>query len=324
VQRWFDPSCEYELVERRSKLFKRRSLNTRRVSVLAAFRHTFRLMRRSPALTTVALLSIAIGTGATAVVFAAVKAVLMDPFLYSNASELVQLRTDDTRGNPHSDWVSWSDFDDVTKQGASFESWGTYRYAVFNLAGESGSLPEALYGLTVFASLFSTLGVRPMLGTNVLADEDQPNGACVMELSYGLWVRRFNSDRRLVGRSTQVNGHACRIAGVMPPEFNFPMRLATTVRTPSPYVEFWAAPGVWPNPELLRNRDDFGYGAVARLRKGVTTAAANQELARISAELARKYPVSNKSRSMRALSLVERNLGVSVANSKIGLNSGIF
>ncbi len=279
--------------------------------MFANSRQFLRQMRQSPGLTAVALVSIAIGTGATAAVFAAVKAVLIEPFPYAKPSELVQIRTDDVRADPHSDWVSWSDMQDAARGTSAFASWGTYGYAVFNLAGDSGALPEALYGLTVSASLFETLGVAPMLGRNILPEEDQPKGACVIELSYGLWARRFNSDRAIVGRSVQMSGHACKVVGVMPPAFNFPMRLATTVRTPSPYIEFWAAPAVRPKPELLQNREDFGYGAVARLRPGVTAAHASQELASISAELAREHPASNKARSMRALPLVERNLGIS-------------
>ncbi len=279
--------------------------------MFANVRHSLRLMRRSPGFTAVALLSIATGTGATAIVFAAVKAVLIEPFPYAQPSELVQVRTDDRRADPHGDWVSWSDMQDAARETTSFSSWATYRYAVFNLAGDSGALPESLYGLTVSASLFPTLGVTPMLGRNILPEEHQPKGACVIELSYGLWARRFNSDRAIVGRPVQMNGHACKVVGVMPPGFNFPMRLVTTVRTPDPYMEFWAAPGVRPDPELLRNREDFGYGAVARLRPGVAAAQASQELASISAELAREYPASNKDRSMRALPLVERNLGIS-------------
>jgi putative ABC transport system permease protein len=251
--------------------------------MLSDVRHALRLMRRSPALTAVALASVAIGTSASAVVFAAVKAVLLQPLPYAKASELVELRTDFQRGNPREDWVSWSDAKDAVERGASFDSSGTYHYAVFNLAGDSHTLPEALYGLTVSASLFPALGVKPILGRNILPEEDQPQHACVMILSYGLWTRRFDSDRSIVGRSVPVNGHACTIAGVMPPEFNFPLRLATTVRTPSPYIEFWAAPLPRPGEDALRRRDDFGYGAVARLKNGVTAVQASQELARISA-----------------------------------------
>jgi predicted permease len=281
--------------------------------MLSDIRYALRVMRRSPALTAVALASVAIGTSASAVVFAAVKSVLIRPFPYANASELVQIRTDDTRGNPHSDWVSWSDMRDAMARSASFDSSGTYHYAIFNLAGNSNALPEALYGLRVSASLFPTLGVKPMLGRNVLPEEDQPGHACVIILSYGLWARRFDSDRGILGRPVEVNGHACTVDGVMPPEFDFPIATATSVRTPSPYLEFWAAPLPRPDQGQLQRRDDFGYGAVARLRSGVTAAQASLELAAISAELAREYPWSNQPRSLRALPLVERTLGASRA-----------
>jgi hypothetical protein len=254
-----------------------------------------RLMFRNPAMT------------------AAVKTVLLQPFPYAKPSELVQLRTDDTRGNPHSDWVSWSDLRDASERSSSLESSGLYHYAIFNLAGGSNTPPEALYGLTVSASLFPTLGVKPMLGRNILPEEDQPNHACVILLNYGLWARRFNSDRAIVGRSVEMNGHACLVIGVMPPDFGFPMLLATTVRMPSPYMEFWAAPLIRPDRDQLERRDDFGYGAVARLRSGVAAAEANQELVRVSADLARTYPIANRFRSLRALPLVERSLGASRA-----------
>jgi predicted permease len=276
-------------------------------------RHALRVMRRSPGLTAVALASVAIGTSASAVVFAAVKAVLLQPLPYARASELVEIRTDFQRGNPHEDWVSWSDMRDAAARSTSFDSSGTSAYAVFNLAGDSNSLPEALYGLTVSASLFPSLGVKPMLGRNILPEEDRPQHACVMMLSYGLWARRFHSDQSIVGRSVLGNGHACTVVGVMPPEFSFPMRLATTVRTPSPYIEFWDAPLRRPTEDQLQRRDDFGYGAVARLRNGVTAAQASQELARISAGLAREFPRSNQPRTLRAIPLLERSLGSSRA-----------
>ena len=281
--------------------------------MLANMIYAVRMMRRSPALTAIALASVAIGTSASAVVFAAVKTVLLQPLPYANPSQLVAIRTDFERGNSRQDWITWSDMRDAAERSASFDSSATYAYAVFNLAGDSNSLPEALYGLTVSASLLPTLGAKPLLGRNILPEEDQPSHACVIVLSYGLWARRFGSDRGVVGRSAPINGQACTIVGVMPPEFNFPLRLATTVRPPSPYIEFWAAPLRRPDPGQLQRRDDFGYAAVARLRTGVTLAQASQELARISADLAREYPLSNQPRTLRAVPLVERSLGASKA-----------
>ena len=270
------------------------------------FRHALRVLSRTPTLTAVALFSIAITIGATAVVFTAVKSVLIEPLPYTNAGELVQLRTDNTKfGKSHADWVTWSDAQDILRSNRTFQSAGVYQYRLFNLSGDGGSLPESLYGLGVTANMFSTLGVAPMLGRNILPEEDQPNRNNVMILSYGLWTRRFNLDRAIVGRSVEVNGHVCTIIGVMPPGFDFPMRLATTVRTPSQHMDFWTPIGKDPAKEERNS----GSGAVARLRKGVTPAQAEQDMQSISETLASRYPITNQYRVFHVCRIRDRFLG---------------
>jgi predicted permease len=274
---------------------------------MSTFLHTLRNLRRTPAFTAIALLSIAISIGATAVVFTAVKSVLIEPLPYAAAGELVQIRADDSRYGPsHADWVSWSDMQDVAKATRAFASLGTYRYALFNLSGDGNAPPEALYGVAVSASMFPTLGVTPMLGRNILPEEDQPGRDREMILSYGLWTRRFNSDRNIVGRSVEINGHPCTIIGVMPRGFDFPMRLATTVRTPSQHMDFWTPTGVDP---AKTNRLGPGYGAVARLRKGIAPAQAEQDLKAIGDSLARQYPRTNADRSLHLSLLRDKTLG---------------
>ena len=269
-------------------------------------RHALRLLRRSRTVTVLALLSIAITVGATAVVFAAVKSVLIEPLPYAKAGELVQFRTENTKfGNSRADWVSWGDIQDVIRSNRSFESVGVYHYSLANLSGDGKSLPEALYGLRVSASMFPALGVTPMLGRNILPEEDQPNRNGVLILSYGLWKRRFNSDPNVIGRSVELNGHAFNIIGVMPPGFDFPMRLATSVRTPSHYMEFWSPLGEDP----AHQDRNIGSGAIARLRQGVSLAQADQDLKSISELLARRYPVTNEGRVLHVGKLRDRALG---------------
>jgi putative ABC transport system permease protein len=201
-------------------------------------RLALRLFRRTPGPTAIALLSIALSVGATAVVFTAIKTVLINPLPYARAGELVQIRTDiKDAGGSHVDWTFWNDAQEIARRTRTLESVGIYRNAIFDLAGSPGALPEALYGLLISANLFPTLGVSPMLGRNILPAEDQPGGADEMILSYGLWVRRFNADRNIIGRVVNINGRDCTVIGVMPPDFNFPMRRAAA-HTPSPYVEF--------------------------------------------------------------------------------------
>ncbi len=203
------------------------------MSFLNDVRQALRLFRRTPGLTAIALLSIAITVGATAVVFAAIKSVLLDPLPYKNAGALVQLRTDYTRSRPHYDWVSWADMQDLKRANHSFESLGTYHYALVSLTGDANNPPEALYGLYVSADLFPTLGVKPMLGRNILPEETQIGRDREIILSYGLWSRRFASDRGVIGRSVEINGHFWIIIGVMPAAFDFPLRQAVTMKTPS-------------------------------------------------------------------------------------------
>jgi predicted permease len=274
------------------------------MSMLRDLRLALRLFWRTPLLTGVALFSIALSVGATAVVFTAIKAVLINPLPYAHPEELVQIRTDFPKFEPsHSDWALWNDAQEITRRTRTLASVGVYRNEIFNLAGDTSTTPEALYGLRVSASLFPTLGVTPMLGRNILLDEDQPGHSNEMILSYGLWARRFNADPNVVGRTVTVAGHDCLVIGVMPPDFNFPLRRGA-VHTPSPYVEFWAP---------LRSGRPIsateGLGLVGRLRKGVSLAEAQQDLASIGAGLSREFPVTNRDHTLRMGLFRNRTLG---------------
>jgi putative ABC transport system permease protein len=268
-------------------------------------RVAFRLLRRTPSLTGIAVLSTALSVGATAVVFTAVKAVLLKPLPYSHPSELVQLGTRFPRAGPsHIDWVFWNDTQEIVRRTRALQSVGIYGNAVFDLGGGAYP-PEALYGLRITASLFPTLGVSPMLGRNILPEEDEYGRPNELILSYGLWTRRFNANPGIVGKKVIINGHNCLVIGVMPPDFNFPLRRAAA-HTPQPYVEFWAPM----KAGRIRPIDPKGgLGAVARLRPGVSLIEAQQDLAAIGAVLAHEFPATNRDRTLSAGFLWDRTLG---------------
>ena len=193
------------------------------MSVLRDIKLAFRLFWRSPGLTGIALVSIALSVGATAVVFAAVKSVLINPLPYARAGELVQIRTEFPRfAASHTDWALWNDGQEIIRRTRTLASAGVYRNEILNLSADGSTPPEALYGLRASASLFPTLGVTPMLGRNILPDEDQPGHANEMILSYGLWVRRFHSDPKIIGRTITIDGHDCLVIGVMPEGVQLP------------------------------------------------------------------------------------------------------
>lgn len=276
------------------------------MSVFQDIRLALRLFRRAPFTTFVALLSIALSVGATSVVFTAIKSVLLDPLPYARVGELVQIRTDFTNAEPsRMDWVFRHDAQEIIRRTHTLESAGIYGNALFNLAGDSTTPPEALYGLRVSAAVFPTLGVTPMLGRNISPEEDLPGQTDEMILSYGLWARRFNKNPDVVGRTVQIDGHDCLILGVMPPEFNFPMRRAAA-HTPSPYVEFWANLRADPTTAL---REPGALGMVARLKPGATLAEARQDLASISSQLRQEFPATNRDRALHIGFLRDRTLG---------------
>jgi len=255
------------------------------MSALQDIRIALRLLRRSPGVTGIALLSIALSVGATSVVFTAIKSVLLQRLPYEHPERLVQLRTD-IAGAQRSQggWVSGDDAYQVIRRQRTLESIGVYGNVVFDLAAEAGAPPEALYGIRISPSLLPTLGATPMLGRNILPEEDEPGHPLVMILSYGFWTRRFNGDRGVVGKVVNVNGRGCRIVGVMPPGFDFPLRREAT-HTPPRYVEFWSV-----LRRLDPTNDHGGLSVVARLRPGVTRSQAAADLDSISAQLARQFP----------------------------------
>jgi predicted permease len=286
------------------------------MSILQDVRLAFRLFRSNLAGTGIALLSIALSVAATAVVFTAIKSVLIDPLPYRRTDELVQIRSEfpKMQEQAHGDWVVWNDTQELIRRTRTLESVGVSGNAIFDLAGDAGTTPEALYGLRVTASLFPTLGVSPMLGRNIRPEEDQPGHPDETILSYGLWARRFNSDPSVVGRTVTVNGHGCLVIGVMPPGFNYPLR-REAAHTPSPYVEFWAAPFIVP---LNKNA---GLGAVARLRPGVSLEQARQDLTSIGNALSREFPETNRDRTLTLNFLRDRTVGVA-RNSLMLLMAG--
>jgi len=272
--------------------------------VLDDLRFSGRLFRRSPGLTAISLLSIALSIGVTAVVFAAVKAVLLDPLPYSRAGELVQFRSEYPKMNQQSsgNYAFWNDVREIGRRSRTLGPIGVNGNEVFDMAGDPHEPPEALYGVHMNAILFPVLGVSPMLGRNVLPEEDTASHSEVMILSYGLWRRRFHGDPSVVGRTVIQHGHGCLVIGVMPPGFNYPLQ-RSAAHTPAPYVEFWSTPfHIGPNP-------NGAFTAVARLRPGVTLEAARQEMASISTDLAREFPALNRDRVLKLVSVRESAVG---------------
>ncbi|HKC87047.1 MAG TPA: ABC transporter permease, partial [Blastocatellia bacterium] len=221
-----------------------------------------RMLMKNPGFTLIAIFTLTLGIGANTAIFSVVNAVLLRPLPYSEPDRLVQVWETNPKANRWGDWVSYPDFLDWREQNTVFDEIGACRpWMIFNLT--EGDSPEALAGAYVSASLFTVLGVKPIVGRTFLAEEDRPGANRVAVISYGLWQRRFGADPGLIGKTIQVDGESHVVVGVMPPGFKFHW-LVTGRGFEN---EIWIPHGP---PDELQDRGSHNFGVVARLKRDIT------------------------------------------------------
>ncbi|MEN3332077.1 MAG: hypothetical protein V7641_1442 [Blastocatellia bacterium] len=263
-----------------------------------------RILLKHPGFTFIAVFTLALGIAANTAIFSVVKSVLLRPLPYAQADRLLQLHFYAPSIDHEQTWIAARDVADFQAQSQSFAGVGLYGYAMLNLSQDS--LPEAIYGLRVSAELLPTLGVTPALGRYFTSEEDQLGRNHVIILSDDLWRRRFAADPEIIGRSVQLSQEKYTVVGVMPPGFNFPLNMPTTAKLPSQQMGYWYPLGMDINK---LNRNDAGYGAVARLKPDITIEQAQAELSQIAGRLARDYPQTNTDREVRLVSLNDQVVG---------------
>jgi len=274
-----------QITETCRDLGRRRNNDMRRTEWVSELRHdlryALRALRASPGFTAVALLTLAVGIGASTTIFSVANAVLLRPFPYHEPDRIVRLYetnpTTETFGISEPDYLDWRERVRGLSQLAAFSGNNV------SLLGDGD--PEQLFSLAATPSLFPLLGVRPMLG-RVFSDEEAKPGAParVVVLSNAFWQTRFGSDPRIVGRTVNLSGTAYEVIGVMPPEFLFP-----------------GNPALWeplaPSATISRGetpRGDRRMGAIGRLAPNVTLARALDEMRSIARDLAQQYPETNR------------------------------
>ena len=191
-------------------------------SLLQDLRFGVRTLRKSPAFTAIAILTLAMGIGANTAIFSVVHAVLLKPLPFPDSDRLVQVWEKVSLPNYQNDQNSPSpgNFADWKTQSTAFEDISAYRNRSFNLTG-SGE-PLRVEGEQVSASLFSLLKVNATLGRIFSAKDDQPAGRHVVVIGNGLWKSRFASDATILGKSILLDGESYSVIGVMPQNFHFP------------------------------------------------------------------------------------------------------
>lgn len=242
-------------------------------------RYGARGLAREPGLATVAVVTLALGIGASSWVFAMVKQWVIEAVTFPHPDQLVVLWELDTRKG----WIgsaSAPDFVDWKKDNHVFESLSAWTSAEFSLTGVD--TPQTIQGSRISADFFRTLGVRPVIGREFLEGEDHAGSPHVAIVSYGLWRDRLNSDPDLTGKTLNLEGEPYAVVGVMPEDFHLTLMGRANIWVPLAFTD--------------KQRADRGNGwlqVIGRLRPGVSQAVAHTAMNGIANELEKAYPETN-------------------------------
>jgi len=242
-------------------------------------KHSFRLLRQSPAFTIAAISALALGIGANTAIFSVVDTVLLKPLAFPEPERIVTLLTSTPQGGfPGASvpkYNTWRQQTKVLEDVSAFDPGGPG----LNLSG--GDHPEQLKGIHVSYEFFHLFGAHAAVGRTFTADEDRPRGANVIVLSNGLWQRRFGSDPAIVGKNLTLGGESYTVIGVLASGFTFdPM--------PDIYLPFQADPN-------STNQGHF-FQAAARLKPGVSLNSAKAALDLAGQQFKRRYPGAMEAR----------------------------
>ena len=247
------------------------------------FRYAARALVKNPGFTAVAVITLALGVGATTAIFSVVNAVMVRPLPFADPDRLVRL----WESNPSGGWPQFShshpNFLDWRAQQTTFEGLAAYGGTSFATSSDGGA--EIVRGLAVTADFLPLLGAQPALGRNFTAEEDRLGAPTVVLLGDGFWHRRFGGSKSVLGQTVALNGRPYSIIGVLPASFEWG---ATNVEVMVPLA-----------PDPQRSRADHRISAFGRLKPGITADRALSDLVGITAGLAERFPDSNRSWTVR-------------------------
>src|SRR5215510_9400646 len=248
-------------------------------------RYGARMLLKNPGLTLVAVMTLAMGIGATTAIFSVVNATLLRPPPFQQPERLALFWGSKPRTNMPQLPLSQPNFNDVRAQCQSCErlsAW-TIEYANLTRSNQAqGAEPERVQYAIVSADFFTTLGVQPLLGRAFRAEEDNPGNAPAALVSHSLWRRRFGADPALVGSTITLDGQPREVCGVLPEGFRFASFPKET--------EVWLPFGLDPFKDRKYARGASALVAIARLKPGVSLATAQTELDAISRRMEQAEP----------------------------------
>jgi predicted permease len=253
--------------------------------VVQDLRHAARGLRRDPAFTSAAVLTLALGLAASTVVYSLIEGVLLRPLPYPEPARLV--RVFETSAQSPRFPVSPLDYVDFAQRAKAFAGFGAWTRVDLELS--SGATPLRLKALQVSPGYFSVLGAKPALG-RFIEEREQYGDPRVVVLSHRIWQERFGADPHAVGKVVRLDRNDFTIVGVMPPGFE---HVGGDYRSlpQGEHVDAW-----WPivlDPQKA-HRNWHYVNVVARLAPNATLAQADADINRVAADLAREYPDSNE------------------------------
>jgi predicted permease len=248
-------------------------------ALLQDMRFGFRMMRKSPGFTTIAVLTLAIGIAANAVVFSVLNTLVLRPIDLPQAQNLYMVE----EGKHHFE-QSYPNYTDLRDRTRAFESVLAFGVSLVGANSGQGSSPAWVYESS--GNYFDVLRIQPYLGRFFHgSDERGPNSAPYIVLSYAYWRNHFQGDRDVVGRTIQLNKYPFTVLGVAPPKF----RGTTLFLAP----DFWVPivnQAQLDGESVLNSRGSQGLWIVGRLKDGVSKAQLQADVDSIAASLARTYP----------------------------------
>jgi putative ABC transport system permease protein len=251
--------------------------------------HACRVFRRSPGFTLTAVLTIAMGVGATTAIFTVVRGVLLRPLPYADGERIANIWVDMGVGNQSLPAVSVGDFADYRARSRTFEEFaaatGAGMLGATGVLTGSGGEPEQVDVSGVSANFFSLLGVAPAFGRQFTAAEESPKGGAVVILSHGLWQRRYGSDPSIVGRYIDLDNVRHLVVGVLPPFSLLLPAEAFLVKDADVWkplqLDYTRAPA----------RNYTSLTVFGRTRPGVTMAQAQEEMSQIAQKLREEHAI---------------------------------
>ena len=246
-------------------------------------RYAARAAVRQRAFSIVAVATLALGIGATTAIFSVINTILLSDPPYSDPAKIVTLHQAFTglgEGRMNAAPAEYLDYRDRTK---AFASIAGYEDAAFDLTG--GTEPVRIQAARVTSSLFPTLGVAPTAGRAFVPEEDRPDGAHVVLLSYDLWQSRFAGNVESIGTTIRLDEMPFTIVGVMPAGFEFPFSPTSAGDPPDIWV-----PLAFTTQEIEDRGAEFPVHVVARLRPDVSLAQAQQDVERVASGFQAEHP----------------------------------